>query len=82
MCYLLYFFLKMKICHSFGGRTLTQCQAVGSGGVLAILTNHEQRKTKILYDYEHVDPADGVEPPQRLYRARDGVGIRTSVASR
>ena len=45
MCYLLYFFLKKKICHSFGGRTLTQCQPWGVGA-LAILTNHEQRKTK------------------------------------
>jgi hypothetical protein len=32
-------------------------------GALAILTDHEQRKTKILYDYEHVDPAGGIEPP-------------------
>ena len=44
--------------------------AVVGGVLLAILTDRSSRKQKYL-DYDVV-PADGVEPPQRPCRARDG----------
>lgn len=45
MCYLLCFF-KKEVLSLLRGSNPQAMPAVGSGGALAILANHEQRKTK------------------------------------
>ena len=54
--------------------------AVGSGGGCSLSSRTADSLNKNTLDYE-IDPADGVEPPFELCRARDGVGCQLAVSS-
>ena len=70
--------LNIHIVAHPGARTWCHALPWWAFSLLAILSDRSSRKQKYL-DYDDVS-ADGVEPPQGPCRARDGVGVISSLS--